>query len=87
MPDDAPDKPNEPQREDRSTNYQVFFILGISLTVLGIATANVAFLGAGIAFFVIAVGNMNRGKRKDRGGSRPREGEAHLEPDADPDQD
>ena len=47
----------------QNPNYQAFFVLGLSLLAVGIATANPGLLGAGVVFFLICLANRNKNDR------------------------
>ena len=39
----------------RSPDHRAFFVLGLALMAVGIATGNIAFLGAGVVFFILGL--------------------------------
>ena len=48
------------KRQRKCGNYWTFFILGIALIPIAIATENMAFLGVGVAFIAVALVNRDR---------------------------
>ncbi|UCC54192.1 MAG: hypothetical protein JSV68_09500 [Anaerolineaceae bacterium] len=39
----------------RSPDHRGLFVVGLALMVIGIATGNIAFLGAGVVFFILGL--------------------------------
>ena len=59
-------------KDDKSTDYRVFFILGCSLIAIGISlmssisSAFVALLGFGIVFMVIGLTGRNKWEKSEK---------------------
>lgn len=49
--------------QNRTPNYRVLFIVGISWIPLGIATANIAFTGAGLLLMIVSLVNRKKWKK------------------------
>ena len=46
-------------------DYRAFFLIGISIITIGLATKNIAFGAAGLAMFVLGLGNKDKWEEKD----------------------
>lgn len=69
MTEDKKDK----KKPSRNQDYSVFLIIGLPMFVLGITTANPAFLAVGITFFIIGLSNRGGKKKTDETEEMPTE--------------
>jgi len=51
------------KKKKREMDYRAFYIIGISLFAVGLATKAYGLFAAGVVFFIIGLANMDKGKK------------------------